>query len=774
MSQFVRMRQRFAFLVFSICLLSAPALFAQKSIMRGNVFDKGTGEPIAFASVFIQGTTLGTTTDIEGFYAIANIPAGNFHVVVTFIGYDSTSVDITSGKNSVINKSFYLSENSVSLKEVNISARKEAKRTEVQISKITVTPKLIKSLPSTGGEADIVQYLQVLPGVISSGDQGGQLYIRGGSPIQNKVMLDGMTIYNPFHSIGFYSVFETETIRNVDVYTGGFGAEYGGRISAIVDISTREGNKKRLGGLVSASPFMAKALIEGPIIKLKEEGGGSTSFLFTAKHSYLDQTGKSLYNYAARDSNGLPFNFTDLYGKITLVASNGSKLNVFGFNFADNVNYAGIAKLNWTSGGGGANFTLVPNSANMIIDGLVAYSKYSISLTEYSNKTAVAVAEDPRTSEIKGYTAALNFTSFGANSETKYGFELNGFRTDFQYVNPFKQTFEQYENTTELAGFVKYKLKYRRLVIEPGLRVQSYVSLGDFSLEPRVSLKFNATKYLRFKFAGGLYSQNLISTVNEDDVVNLFVGFLSGPSEQFYKPNSTTEVDSRLQKAIHAIGGVEIDLTDNFEVNVEPYYKNYTQLINLNRNKTLGTDPNYITETGNAYGVDFSFKYETPKLYAWATYSLGYVNRNDGVIEYPTNFDRRHNVNLLVTYNLGKDWDFSARWNYGSGFAFTLTQAFYEYNSFQNGLNTDVLTGNFDIRTILSDQRNSGRLSDYHRLDLSLKKTFHFSKTSKLESLISVTNAYDRKNLFYVDRQKAQDKVYQLPILPSLSLIFSF
>ena len=193
-----------------------------------------------------------------------------------------------------------------------------------------ITPKEIKQLPSVGGEPDLAQYLQVVPGVVFTGDQGGQLYIRGGSPVQNKVLLDGMIIYNPFHSIGLFSVFDADIIRNADVYTGGFGAQYGGRISSIMDITTRDGNKNRLAGKVSATTFGAKLLLEGPIVKQKEEGGGSSSFIFSLKNSYLNQTSKSLYSYI--DTNGLPYKFTDLYGKISLNGNNGSKFNLFGFN----------------------------------------------------------------------------------------------------------------------------------------------------------------------------------------------------------------------------------------------------------------------------------------------------------------------------------------------------------------------------------------------------------------------------------------------------------
>ncbi|MEZ4951190.1 MAG: carboxypeptidase-like regulatory domain-containing protein, partial [Saprospiraceae bacterium] len=272
-------------------LLITIGVQAQKGIVRGNVYDKDSGEPIGFCNVFLEGTTYGNTTDVNGFFTISEVPAGQYRLVAQFIGYDTSSVEINLKDGAIVFENLYLKEGGIQLEGVEVSARKDQARTTVAISKVSVSQQQIKALPSTGGVADIAQYLPVLPGVIVSGDQGGQLYIRGGSPIQNKILLDGMTIYNPFHSIGFFSVFETETIRSVDVLTGGFNAEYGGRISAIVDIKTREGNKKRLAGKVGVSPFQANAIIEGPIVKLNEtEDGGSTSFLLTAKQSLLDRT----------------------------------------------------------------------------------------------------------------------------------------------------------------------------------------------------------------------------------------------------------------------------------------------------------------------------------------------------------------------------------------------------------------------------------------------------------------------------------------------------
>ena len=760
------------------------ALLAQTGTVRGNLFDKETGEPIIYGNVLLRGTDMGANSDLDGLFVIANVPEGEYTLVATYLGYDSVTIGVNVRAGGIIYERINMEPSGIDLGVVNVSGRKEQAKNDVAVSKLTVTPKQIRSLPSTGGEADIAQYLTVLPGIIVSGDQGGQLYIRGGSPVQNKILLDGMTIYNPFHSIGFFSVFETEAIRSVDVLTGGFNAEHGGRISAVVDIKTREGNKKRFGGLVSASPFQVKGIFEGPIKKLEDDGGGSTSFLFTGKHSYLDETSKFLYSYATDTSFfsfasgdtslanvediGLPYQYTDLYGKLSFVTGNGTKVNLFGFNFADRFNLLDVVRVNWDARGGGANFRLVPPSSNIILNGTASFTSYEIALQQSDGA--------PRSSAIDNYNINLNFTYFGLNNQLDYGFEFNGFNTDFQFQNFIGLSFEQRDFTTELSGYVKYKQKIGNLIIEPGFRIQYYASQPALSLEPRVGLKFNATDNLRFKAGAGLYSQNLISTVNEQDIINFFIGFLAGPEERLFKPGSTTEfTDDRLQRSAHAVAGVEIDLTDNIELNVEPYYKRFTQLININRNKLSEQDPDFATETGDAYGIDFSLRYENKSAYIWLTYSLGRVTRDDGFQVYPTVFDRRHNINFLTTYAFGesKSWEASARWNMGSGFPFTLTQGFYQNVPFDDFLLTDILTGNYDLGTILSEDRNDGRLSFYHRLDVSLKKTIEFSKNSRLETTLSVTNAYNRENIFFIDRI-TNSRVNQLPILPSLGVVFHF
>jgi len=748
-------------------LLTVTSIDAQNALVRGNVYDKDTGEPVPFANVYLDGTTKGTTSDLDGFYTIADIIPGEYKVVATFLGYDTAFVDVKLTRNDIEYASLYLSESSVNIGVIDISASRQTDRTEVKISQVSVGKKQITALPSVGGEADIAQYLQVLPGVISTGDQGGQLYIRGGSPVQNKILLDGLTIYNPFHSIGFFSVFETDLIKNADVLTGGFGAEYGGRISAIVDIQTRDGNKVRHGGFVSASPFAAKALIEGPISKWKE-GGGSTSFVFSGKKSLIDQTSKTLYSYAAQDEEiGLPFSFQDLYGKLAFKSSNGSSLNLFGFNFQDQFNDPNLANIKWDNMGFGANFDLIPATSNIIMTGAVGFTNYDLGFVQNE--------DNERSSAIKEFGANIDFKFFGDNNEFAYGIDLRSIRTDFTFTNPFDQILQQVQSTTELSGYLKYRQVFGDLVIEPSIRFMYYASQSAFSPEPRLGLKYNISDKLRFKFAGGFYTQNILSTSNERDVVNLFNGFLSGPTEQV-RGLDGSPLDNKLQKSRHLIGGFEIDATNRLQLNVEGYYKDFPRLITVNRNKLDSSEPNYIEEEGEAYGVDFSAKYEMPRVYVWATYSYGFVNRFDGEQTYPTIFDRRHNMNFLATYDLDTDgsWQASARWNFGSGFPFTRTQGFYNYQSFLDGVGSSYETNNPEqVGILYSDDRNDGRLPYYHRLDLSVTKKIEFSKHFGLEIVASVTNAYNRENIFYFDRVE-YERVNQLPTIPSLAMKAKF
>jgi hypothetical protein len=759
---------------FLITLTGYTQLQAQDATVRGFIYEQETGEPVIFTNAYLLGTSYGASTDVNGYFAITRIPPGSYTLMVTYLGYDTLRMDINLKAGDVLSKNLFLEKSSLELGMVNISAERQAVTTETRTSIVKVTPLQIKQIPTVGGQADLAQYLQVLPGVIFTGDQGGQLYIRGGSPIQNKVLLDGMVVYNPFHSIGLFSVFETDIIRNADIYTGGFNADHGGRISSIMDITTRDGNKKQMAGKIGASTFGASLMLEGPLVKQPDDGGGSSSFIFTAKNSYLEQSSQLFYEYV--DENGLPFNFLDLYGKVSINGANGSKVNFFGFNFTDKVNYREISDYSWDAVGGGTNFVIIPGNSPVLLEGIFAYSSYEMQLNEDNNP--------PRTSSINGFNAGLKFTYFLGKNELKYGMEMNGFRTDFEFFNETGQRIEQQQNTTELGLYGKYKITAGKFLIEPGIRLQWYPSLSEASFEPRFAMKYNATAMTRIKLAGGFYSQNLISARSDRDVVNLFYGFLSGP-DNLPAEFDGKEVTSKLQKSEHIILGIEQDLNPYFTLNLEGYYKYFPQLTNLNRYKIFNenTAPagtpdiekkDFIVEKGKAYGVDISAKYARDGFNFWGAYSYAFVERYDGERWYYPHYDRRHNLNVLSSYTFGdlQQWEISARWNFGSGFPFTQTLGYYEKLYFPGGINSDYVSENGLLGIQYADL-NLGRLPTYHRLDFNLKRFFYLGINTTLQADLSITNIYDRENVFYVNRITG-DVVRQLPFMPSFGLSLTF
>ncbi len=769
--------------LFMIMTTSRPAR-SQNATVRGFVYEQESGEPVIFTNVYFAKTSIGATTDENGYFAITKIPAGDYILMVTYVGFDTLQMPLSIKAGDIITKKLYLTKASVTLSEVNVSAARQDKQRETQTSIIKIDPKQIDKIPSIGGTPDLAQYLQVLPGVIFSGDQGGQLYIRGGPPIQNLVLYDGMVIYNPFHSIGLFSVFDVDILKSVNVYTGGFSAEYGGRISSVMDITTSDGNKNRFSGKLDVSTFGAKALLDGPIVRPKDPDATSASFVLSVKNSYLDNTSEWLYTYL---DDPLPYSYLDIYGKISVNAQNGSKVNLFGFNFSDKAKFNGYNMTNntvneveldyhWDSYGGGTNFVIIPGKSPVLLEGNVAYSYYKVVLDETDKM--------PRSSSIGGFNGGFKFTYFFGKDALKYGIDLSGYKTVFDFYNMTNRQIDYTQNTTDVDFYAEYKWIAGKFIIQPGFRLQYYGSLSTLSPEPRLSIKYNMLKNFRLKMAGGYFTQNLISTTNDLDVVNLFYGFLSAP-ENLPKEFNGKEVKNKLQQAWHAIFGFEWDILHNLNLNVEGYYKYYPQLTNINRYKYFDDSEenalipdrlkkDFMLETGDAEGVDISLEYNYKQFRFWGTYSLGFIHRYDGVTHYVPPYDRRHNVNMMITWTFGKksSWEVDGRYNYGSGFPFTPTQGYYEEIIFNSNLGGDYTTTNGNLG-ILYGEYNSKRLPYYSRFDVSVKKTFFLGKTTKLLIDLGVTNILNQENIFYIDRITGTE-IWQLPILPSLGLSFSF
>jgi hypothetical protein len=490
------------------------------------------------------------------------------------------------------------------------------------------------------------------------------------------------------------------------------------------------------------------------------------------------------------DSNGLPYNFTDLYGKLSFT-DGSNQVILFGFFQDDNVNYEFPANYAWTAAGAGAKFRVLPSGSNLILGGNFAYSNYNSGLKTVDENF-------PRHSKISGFNGGLNFSYILNNiNEFSYGITFLGFTTDYEFTNSFGLITSQISNNTEAAGFFTYKKVFRsidpsrsdsiidRAVLEPSLRLHYFNDHSHVSPEPRLRFKYNLNR-VSISLGTGLFTQNLLSANSDRDVVNLFQGFLSSPVDV-----PGVKKTHSLQTAVHYLAGVQIELLANLSTSIEGWFKDFTQLTNINRDKIFPKDPTFIVETGKAYGLDLMLEYQKDEVFFYINYGYAKIDRNNGTQTYATVFDRRHNGNIVAAWKPGRlypadipqaarlkftdsKWEFSMRLSIGSGFPFTQTQGFFEKIDFdQNGSQTDYTTQNGSLGVLYAEEINGGRLPWYHRLDLAGKRRWQIKNKLLIEAQVSLFNTYNRKNVFYFDRIRYAI-VRQLPLLPSAGFSVKF
>lgn len=752
------------------------ALTWAQGAIRGAVIDR-EGDAVIGAQVVLFPLQRGTLTNTEGLFSFPNVPYGTYRLRVTAIGIDTIWQEVTLEKRKPVQTlKLQAAVRDVQLEAVEIVEQLSPAKidpTRVTVAVTPITPRQILQLPSFGAP-DVAQYLQVLPGVVFTGDQGGQLYIRGGTPIQNLTLLDGAIIYSPFHTLSLFSVFETDILRQVNVYSAGFGAEYGGRVSSVVDIRTRHGDFEKLGGRVYATPLVAGGLLEGPL-PLQQ----NASWLLSARQGYIEQSTPRLYPYL-RDS--LPFQFQDLYGKVTF-GRGPDQLQLFGFRQTDQVDLGRNGLNRWNQWGAGFTFSNLPQGTRVRLTGNFAYSRFA-------NTFSVFGELRPRYSEIGGFNGGFAFSYLFGADELAYAVDVRGFTTDFLFTNGLGFITQQRQSNTEFAAFVRYQKVFRRqeadeaggfrfftrAVLEPSLRIHFYNTYGYFSLEPRLRAKYNGSHW-SLQAAAGRYTQNWVAAVSDRDVVVLFQGFLTAPELA-----ANQQLRHALQEAYHVTLGGEYQLGD-YLLLLEGWYKRFTQLTVVNRERLFPEDPPFLTEVGYAYGADATVRYQDRRWSLYGTYSYQYNQRTDFRITYFPLWDRRHTVNLIASRRWGpflrtrrereSRWEASVRWTLGSGLPFTQTLGFFEKLLLLQGSQSPYVTQQGQLAILLSPNYNAARLPIYHRLDLSLKRRWSLGEAFLLEGNFTLLNAYNRPNLFYVDRITAR-RYNQLPILPSLGLTGSW
>ncbi|MBK7807758.1 MAG: TonB-dependent receptor [Saprospiraceae bacterium] len=750
-------------IILYIIILFCHLLAAQKVTISGYIEDESSGEKLIGCNIYHPSTQSGTVSNTFGFYSITLDRDDVILLEISYIGYSAQSINI-SGQVSL---SYNIKMKSEAVfDEIEITATKDKKiETETQMSMIDVPILQIKKIPALMGETDVLKALQLLPGVQSGGEGQAGLYVRGGSPDQNLILLDGVPVYNANHLFGFFSVFNAEAIKDVTLIKGGFPARYGGRLSSVLEINLKDGHQQEFHGDVSIGLVGSKLTLEGPINK------GKTSFLVSGRRTYIDLLAKPFIKQSFKDSGSegdTGYYFYDLNAKVNHTFSQRDRiyLSVYGGNdkFYFNQKDTEFGNKDFTDNGlGWGNLTGALRWNHVIHDKLfmnttLTYSKYNLNTaislgTEYEDKSTDLISLG-YLSGIRDYAAKIDFDyvpsprhfiRFGTNVIFH---EFNPGQFNLEQISAtnginFKQTLGQpIKNATEMAMYVEDDFEItKKLKVNVGLHLSGFSVDDAFytSLQPRFSARYLLPKGIGLKASFATMRQfiNLLS----------FEG-IGLPTDLWLPTTARVKPQESWQAAI----GVAKTFGKDYEISVEAYYKRMNNLIAYKDGSGLFELSDWqdrITQgKGEAYGFEFFLQKKTGKLSGWIGYTLAWNNRqfsdlNEGRA-FPYRYDRRHDLSIVAIYELSKKINVSSTWVYGTGNAVTLPKS--RYGAIVSGENLDY---SYLTNVEQYGDRNSYRMNAYHRLDIGI----NFIKTRKNRTRtwsIGAYNAYANNNPFFV------------------------
>ncbi len=730
-----------------LALVLPTILFA--GIIKGFVKDQATGEPIELVNVYLENTVFGGATNREGYYLIDRIPAGNYFIVFSYLGYKIERKSINVAKDTIITLSSQLIQEPIQVGEIKVTARRTEFQKEVKMSSIRLTNIDIKNPPSVIQD-DLFRSLQALPGIVSTSDFSTALYVRGGNADQNLVLLDGTSIYNPGHLAGVFSVFDPDAVKGVELLAGGFPAEYGGRLSSVLDIETREGNKNRFDGSIAASILAAKVLVEGPLPK--------GSFLTFFRRTYFDKV-LALFDI------DIPYYFYDFNAKVVFELSQSTKVSLTGFVNTD--------RLDLGEGGERVNLIWGNRMVSLLVNHIFSpkfLSKNYLTFNRYLYDMNIA----SNVIRVKDWLNELNWkTNFtyllSKDNELGFGIEahVNGFRYNDSLFGGFN--YDIYGTPYYFGAYCQARYRpTKKIIIEPGLRIEDYFlhykQWHNYLLPgPRLGMKYFIGQNTAMKLALGKYYQ-FASALSPDysPIPSLFFWV---PVFGGYKPLD----------ANHYILGFEHWFTNDITMTLETYYKHYYRIYTMS--DTI--EPAQFEETmfkegtGNSIGIDLLVKKDFGKISGWLSYSLGYAQTTFSDETYSPIYDRRHMLNLVGRLNLPKGFYLSWRWEYGSGLPYTEIIARMRHWDLGFRLNRHW----FYWQEIMGN-KNVSRYPDYQRLDIGIERNFRIKKAN-LQIQLQVINVYNYKNLFfyYYDydyEPPPRKELYMLPVLPSLGIKLDF
>ncbi|MCD6112150.1 MAG: TonB-dependent receptor [Bacteroidales bacterium] len=724
-------------IIYIVIIFSGISLYGQKNVsISGFVYDKSTGEILIGATIYEKKSKIGTITNEYGFYSLTMPSYDSLEIYVSFLGYKQLMINLPSNQKKQLD--FYLT-SGIALGGVTITATKEGnivKRNETGVVRLPM--KEIKALPNLFGEVDIVKAYQLTPGVQSGGEAKSNLYVRGGSPDQNLILLDDVPLYYVAHFGGFFSVFNADAINDVKLIKGGFPARYGSRLSSVLDIRMKEGNMKKKSVQGTVGLLSSKISLEGPIIKNK------LSFIVSAR--------KNLIPIFKIMGTGLSYNFYDLNAKLNYRLSTKDKL-FFSYYMGDDIlsmnEKTDISNHNSTVKWGNTLLAFRWNHIynNKLFSNLTflnTYYRYK-NIFEYNIDTD-SISKSMNNSLLTGINdlslkvdftylinSKLNF-KFGANSiyhtfiPDDEHFSQSG--TDIVSIN---ENYSSVANALENAVYLENELKFNRINTNLGLRYSSYHigSSNYYSFEPRILLNYILREDLSIKYS--------FSKMNQ--YVHLLTYSGTGiPSDYWMPTNENVKPENSIQ---NSLGIAKTFFSNKYEFSIETYHKTLNDLITFIPGESLlGNLDNWenvieMNGKGLNYGIELFLQKKTGKTTGWVGATVAkaereFVNVNNGKT-YPFKYDRLLDLSIVVNHKLKKNIVLSTTWTYGTGYPITLATEHYTING------EDIF---------VYAEKNSYRMRDYHRLDIAA----NFNKKTKWGErtwTVSIFNVYNRQNPYY-------------------------
>ncbi len=738
---------------------TAMALAQGSAPVSGVVTERASGEVVIGATVIVHRDSAavrstvvrGAVTNKFGFYSIANIPSGSYWLTATSVGYAPLTRRLVIGDNDAARRmDLQLETADVRTQEVVVQADRN-RASGSSVSTVELRPEFIQQLPALGGEVDIFRALQLLPGVKGVSEVSSGLYVRGGSPDQNLTLLDGVIVYNPSHLGGFMSTFNSDAVRDIKLSKGAFPAEYGGRLSSVLDMTMREGTKEKISGTAGVSLINSRLTLEGPI-------GNDVTFMLSGRRMYLD-----LVLLAAADPEETPtYYFYDLNGKVNYKISESDRIYLSGYFgrdvFGGPPAETSIADLSWGNATGNLRWSHIV-SPKLFTNFSAIFTDYKFgSLFEDKNKDGEILSSFKSNSGVRDYMLRGEAQWFPDEDHTvKFGVEgtEHRFRADASADFHDFATIDAEPNilrSLDASVYLQDDWKITpRLSGNFGGRVY-YFQSGDYlRFEPRVSLAYNLTENITLKGAFATGNQFLHMITRNDIALPTDVWF---PSTEKVKPGEATQ----------GVLGVETTLFDNqYLFSVEGYYKKMSNLLEYKDTASFSVDvpleSSFTSGTGDAYGVELFLNKRIGAFTGWIGYTLAWTRRNfpelnNGRMFYPR-YDRRHDISVVLTYKIGESWEFGATWVYGTGQAYTTPTGQYQLPELENDPSFAYYSSSTDNAY---SERNGYRLPPFHKLDLNFTHKFEWFDLPWQFS-INIYNAYNHRNTFAQYLQHSNDMV---------------